>query len=93
MKKQKIIQAIVVTGVVLLLAGCNRKKSHFEDGGNLLCTENNLFSDDAIRTVNSENAYLGTKYGAHGSAKTIVTLNGGSMFNRTSFNIDNCKIK
>ena len=80
-------------GVVLMLAGCNRKKSHFEDGGNLLCTEHNLFSDNDIRTVNSSNAYLRKKHVAHGDTKIVVTLKGGSMFSRTSFNIDNCKIK
>jgi len=91
--KQKIIQAIVATGVVLLLAGCNRKESNFEDGGDLVCTEHNLFSDNVTRTVNSSNAYLRKKHVAHGDTKIVITLKGGSMFNRTSFEVDNCKIK
>ena len=85
------IRVITVIGVVLLLSGCNKKESHFEDDGNLLCTESDR--NDVISAVGSDKAYVGTKYRAHGDSKTVVTLSGGNMFNRTSFDIDNCKIK
>ncbi len=87
------IRVITVIGVVLLLSGCNKKESHFEDGGNLLCTDSNLFSDDVIIIVNSDNSYLGRRHKAHGDVEITVTMNGGHMFNHTSFDIDNCEIR
>ena len=69
------IRVITVIGVVLLLSGCNKKESHFEDDGNLLCTESDR--DDVISAVGSDKAYVGTKYHAHGLKRTVVFLRSG----------------
>lgn len=89
-----IMKIVTVVGVALLFTGCDsRQESHFKDGGDLLCTEHNLISDNVTRIVNSDNSYLGRRHKAHGDVEITVTMNGGHMFNHTSFDIDNCEIR
>ena len=69
------IRVVTVIGVVFLLVGCDKNKSHFDDGGDLVCTESDR--DNVIRAAGSDRAYVGTKYHTHGLKKAVVILRDG----------------
>jgi len=89
----KTIQIITILGVVFLLSSCNKKKSHFEDGGDLVCTNSSLIGNDVTRTININNSAYSSSPRPHGSKEGFYY--GDSFFNvsNTFFDIDDCQIK
>ncbi len=88
MNSIKIIKLVLLTFLATLIAGCgNSKVSHYNDGGNLLCTDSNMFSKDTTRYVNKDNSSYDK--GIKGPRTRPEGFNQSGAF----FDIDDCKIK
>lgn len=49
-------KTLILISSLLLLTGCDSKKSHYKDGGTLVCIEKNTFSSDRAVFINNNNS-------------------------------------
>ncbi len=88
MNSKNFIKTVGLICFSTIIAGCgNSKVSHYNDGGNLLCTDSNMFSKNTIRDINKNNSSYGK--GLKGPRARPEGFSQGGTF----FDIDDCKIK
>lgn len=84
---------ITLTTATLLLSACNEKKSHFENGGDLICTKSHFFSKDTTQVINRYNSTYYIRNYPRGSKEGFYYGDSVLNINNTFFDIDDCKIK